>query len=168
MSSGATNWPFLMLMARAVWAASLAAGVPVAEAMRMANHAAGIVVSKLGTACVTREELAAGAGLAVIEELQMCNDAIGFIAARPPGHHALRDRAMGFCLLNNVAVAAAALTAQGERVAIVDWDVHHGNGTQAIFWNDPNVLYVTPDRNIKMTANPSTEEFATAATRCHR
>jgi acetoin utilization deacetylase AcuC-like enzyme len=86
---------------------------------------------------------AAGAGLAVIEELQKRNDAIGFIAARPPGHHALRDRAMGFCLLNNVAVAAAALTAQGERVAIVDWDVHHGNGTQAIFWNDPNVLYVS-------------------------
>jgi acetoin utilization deacetylase AcuC-like enzyme len=86
---------------------------------------------------------AAGAGLAVIAELQKRNDAIGFIAARPPGHHALRDRAMGFCLLNNVAVAAAALTAQGERVAIVDWDVHHGNGTQAIFWNDPNVLYVS-------------------------
>jgi acetoin utilization deacetylase AcuC-like enzyme len=88
-------------------------------------------------------QYAAGAGLAVIEELRQSDDAIGFIAARPPGHHALRDRAMGFCLLNNVAVAAAALTAQGERVAIIDWDVHHGNGTQAIFWNDPNVLYVS-------------------------
>ncbi|HEY5092983.1 MAG TPA: histone deacetylase [Acidimicrobiales bacterium] len=88
-------------------------------------------------------QYAAGAGIAVIEELQHRDDAIGFIAARPPGHHALRDRAMGFCLLNNVAVAAAALTAEGERVAIVDWDVHHGNGTQAIFWNDPNVLYVS-------------------------
>jgi acetoin utilization deacetylase AcuC-like enzyme len=86
---------------------------------------------------------AAGAGLAVIESLRQRDDAVGFIAARPPGHHALRDRAMGFCLLNNVAVAAAALTAQGERVAIIDWDVHHGNGTQAIFWNDPNVLYVS-------------------------
>ncbi len=50
---------------------------------------------------------------------------------------------MGFCLLNNVAVAAAALTAAGERVLIVDWDVHHGNGTQAIFWDDPGVLYVS-------------------------
>jgi acetoin utilization deacetylase AcuC-like enzyme len=88
-------------------------------------------------------QYAAGAGLAVIDELRHHDDAIGFIAARPPGHHALRDRAMGFCLLNNVAVAAAALTAQGERVAIIDWDVHHGNGTQAIFWNDPNVLYVS-------------------------
>ena len=50
---------------------------------------------------------------------------------------------MGFCLLNNVAVAASALTRRGERVLIVDWDVHHGNGTQAIFWDDPAVLYVS-------------------------
>jgi acetoin utilization deacetylase AcuC-like enzyme len=50
---------------------------------------------------------------------------------------------MGFCLLNNIAVAAAKLTSEGERVLIVDWDVHHGNGTQAMFWNDPNVLYVS-------------------------
>ncbi len=50
---------------------------------------------------------------------------------------------MGFCLLNNVAVAAAALAAAGERVLIVDWDVHHGNGTQEIFWDDPSVLYVS-------------------------
>ena len=68
---------------------------------------------------------------------------MGFIAARPPGHHALRDRAMGFCLLNNIAVTAAELTARGERVLVVDWDVHHGNGTQSIFWNDPDVLYVS-------------------------
>jgi len=68
---------------------------------------------------------------------------VGFIAARPPGHHALADRAMGFCLLNNIAIATAALLSQGERVLIVDWDVHHGNGTQAIFWNQPDVLYVS-------------------------
>ena len=66
-----------------------------------------------------------------------------FVATRPPGHHALADRAMGFCLLNNVAVSAAALVADGERVLIVDWDVHHGNGTQALFWDDPSVLYVS-------------------------
>jgi len=68
----------------------------------------------------------------------------GLAVVRPPGHHATPDRAMGFCLLNNVAVAAAALRAQGAaRVAILDWDVHHGNGTQDIFWDDPSVLYVS-------------------------
>lgn len=88
-------------------------------------------------------QYAAGGGLAVIEAMREADDAVGFIATRPPGHHALRDRAMGFCLLNNVAVSAAALVDQGERVLIVDWDVHHGNGTQSIFWNEPNVLYVS-------------------------
>src|ERR1017187_10782260 len=86
---------------------------------------------------------AAGAGLAAIEELRRLNDGTAFVVARPPGHHALRDRAMGFCLLNNVAVAAAALIEDGERVLIVDWDVHHGNGTQEIFWDEPSVLYVS-------------------------
>jgi acetoin utilization deacetylase AcuC-like enzyme len=86
---------------------------------------------------------AAGAGLAAIDALRRADEGLAFVAARPPGHHALRHRAMGFCLLNNIAVAAAALTAVGERVLIVDWDVHHGNGTQAMFWDDPNVLYVS-------------------------
>src|SRR5688572_27893096 len=68
----------------------------------------------------------------------------GIAVVRPPGHHATRDQAMGFCLLNNVAAAAAAARAAGAaRVAIVDWDVHHGNGTQDIFWTDPNVLYTS-------------------------
>jgi acetoin utilization deacetylase AcuC-like enzyme len=67
-----------------------------------------------------------------------------FCAVRPPGHHATADRAMGFCYLNNVAVGAAAALAQGlERVAVIDFDVHHGNGTQEMFWNDPRVLYVS-------------------------
>jgi acetoin utilization deacetylase AcuC-like enzyme len=87
--------------------------------------------------------LAAGAGLATIEALRRRGDGVGFVVTRPPGHHAVGDRAMGFCLLNTIAVAAAALVAEGERVLIVDWDVHHGNGTQEIFWDEPGVLYVS-------------------------
>lgn len=66
----------------------------------------------------------------------------GFALLRPPGHHAESGYAMGFCLFNNVAVAAAAARRDGaRRVLIVDWDLHHGNGTQHSFWNDPDVLY---------------------------
>ncbi len=68
-----------------------------------------------------------------------------FCAVRPPGHHAERDRAMGFCIFNNIAVAASWLirTAGLGRVAIVDWDVHHGNGTERIFFDDDRVLYIS-------------------------
>ncbi|HET7290889.1 MAG TPA: histone deacetylase [Vicinamibacteria bacterium] len=67
-----------------------------------------------------------------------------FCAVRPPGHHAEAERAMGFCYLNNVAVGAAQALARGlDRVLVVDFDVHHGNGTQAAFWSDPRVLYVS-------------------------
>jgi len=78
--------------------------------------------------------------------LRMVGGAIqrGIAVVRPPGHHAESDRAMGFCIYNNVAVAAAAARAAGAaRVAIVDWDVHHGNGTQEIFWDDPTVAYLS-------------------------
>lgn len=87
--------------------------------------------------------LAAGAALGAVEHAMAGRgSAVAFV--RPPGHHAGRDRAMGFCLYNNVAVAAAHALANGAaRVAIVDIDVHHGNGTQDIFYEDPRVLYVS-------------------------
>jgi acetoin utilization deacetylase AcuC-like enzyme len=94
----------------------------------------------------TWEAALAAAGSTTQLALDVLHGAVerGIAVVRPPGHHATADRAMGFCLINNAAVAAAALRAQGAaRVAILDWDVHHGNGTQDIFWHDPNVLYLS-------------------------
>ncbi len=88
---------------------------------------------------------AAAGGVVSMTNLIWRGDAdCGLALVRPPGHHAEPDRAMGFCLLNNVAIAAADLLQQGAtRVAIVDWDVHHGNGTQHAFYEDPRVLFVS-------------------------
>jgi acetoin utilization deacetylase AcuC-like enzyme len=86
---------------------------------------------------------AAGTGLEAVDALRRGEADVAFVAVRPPGHHATASRAMGFCLFNNIAVAAAKLASEGERVLILDWDVHHGNGTQDIFWDDPRVLYVS-------------------------
>jgi acetoin utilization deacetylase AcuC-like enzyme len=85
---------------------------------------------------------AAGATLAVSRRIVEEGQGRGFAIVRPPGHHAEPDRAMGFCLLNNIAIAAADAVASGlEKVAIVDFDAHQGNGTQAIFWDTPQVGY---------------------------
>jgi acetoin utilization deacetylase AcuC-like enzyme len=87
---------------------------------------------------------AAGGAVALVDSLLDGHATYGVALVRPPGHHARPDSAMGFCLLNNVAVAAAHARARGaERVAIVDFDVHHGNGTQEIFYEDPSVLYIS-------------------------
>jgi acetoin utilization deacetylase AcuC-like enzyme len=87
--------------------------------------------------------LAAGAAVQAVEHALDRREP-AFALVRPPGHHAEANRAMGFCLINNVAVAAAAALARGlHRVAIVDIDVHHGNGTQWMFYSDPRVLYVS-------------------------
>jgi acetoin utilization deacetylase AcuC-like enzyme len=90
-------------------------------------------------------KLAAGSTIELAQRVARGDLGSGFALVRPPGHHAERDRAMGFCLLNCVAVAPAALRAGAgvERVAIVDWDVHHGNGTQHLFESDPDVLFVS-------------------------
>jgi acetoin utilization deacetylase AcuC-like enzyme len=86
---------------------------------------------------------AIGAACMAVDEVIGGRAANAFSAARPPGHHARPAYAMGFCIFNNVAIAAryAQKTHGAERVAIIDWDVHHGNGTQEIFWSDGSVLY---------------------------
>lgn len=86
---------------------------------------------------------AAGAGVAAVDAVMLGDDPLAFCAVRPPGHHATSSTAMGFCLLNNIAIAAAyARDRHGlERIAVVDFDVHHGNGTQDIFQHDARVSY---------------------------
>jgi acetoin utilization deacetylase AcuC-like enzyme len=88
---------------------------------------------------------AAGAAIRAVDGVMAGEFANAFCAVRPPGHHAERDRAMGFCLFNNVAVGALHARAAHKlsRIAVVDFDVHHGNGTQDIFFDDPNLFYAS-------------------------
>jgi acetoin utilization deacetylase AcuC-like enzyme len=90
-----------------------------------------------------------------------------FVATRPPGHHATPDRAMGFCLFNNVAATARWLQHNGfaERVLVVDWDVHHGNGTQDIFWEDPTVFFLSLHQYPHWPGTGSGEETGAGAGR---
>jgi acetoin utilization deacetylase AcuC-like enzyme len=89
--------------------------------------------------------LAVGAAVAAVRGIMNQEFQTAFAAVRPPGHHATSDQAMGFCLFNNIAVAARYLTKNYglQRVLIMDWDVHHGNGTQEIFDDDPSVIYIS-------------------------
>ena len=107
---------------------------------------------------------AAGGGALAVERVLKGQATNAFVAARPPGHHALPNEAMGFCFINNAAIAARHAMALGaERVAIVDFDLHHGNGLQEIFWNEKNVLYCSthqsplyPGTGRSRNAEPST------------
>lgn len=99
----------------------------------------------LGPGSMTAARLAAGATVGAARAVAQGSTEVAFAAVRPPGHHAAAARASGFCLLNSVAVAVAALRADGSarRIAIVDWDVHHGDGTQEIFEGDPDLCYAS-------------------------
>jgi acetoin utilization deacetylase AcuC-like enzyme len=89
--------------------------------------------------------LSAGLATAALRAVLTGEVANAYALSRPPGHHCTADFPNGFCLLNNIAVAIQAARAKGRarRVAVVDWDVHHGNGTEAIFWNDPDTLTIS-------------------------
>lgn len=103
---------------------------------------------------------AAGAGILAVDAVQGGEALRAFCPVRPPGHHATNDTAMGFCLFNNIAVAAAhAQAGHGlERVAIVDFDVHHGNGTQQIAWRRPGWLYLSSHQSPLYPGTGSTRE----------
>jgi acetoin utilization deacetylase AcuC-like enzyme len=89
--------------------------------------------------------LAVGGFLRLLDAIAAVENANGFALVRPPGHHALRNRAMGFCLFNTIAIGARHLKRVhgAKRVLIMDWDVHHGNGTQEAFYHDPSVLFIS-------------------------
>ena len=117
----------------------------ISELKKISEQGGGIVDAdtRMSSASWKAALVAAGAGLQAIDELQNGTAISAFCAVRPPGHHATISKSMGFCLLNNVAVTAKKLRNEGEKVLIVDYDAHHGNGTQDVFYSDPNVLFIS-------------------------
>ena len=113
------------------------------EACRRGDETIDCPDSSICTESFNVAKLAAGTGIAAVDAVMAGRVETPSAAVRPPGHHAERDRSMGFCLFNNVAIAAPAPRRHGvERVLILDWDVHHGNGTQDIFYDDPSVFFI--------------------------
>ena len=117
-----------------------------AELGRLSGHHAALDADTyLAPRSVDAARRGAGGTIALVEAL-LTDPAVksGAVLLRPPGHHATRDQGMGFCLLNNAAIGALWALDHGlSRVAIIDWDVHHGNGTQNILWTDPRALYIS-------------------------
>ena len=117
------------------------------DAVKRASPATGIARIDADTVMSPHSLEAAlhgvGAAMAAVDDVFTGAASNVFICSRPPGHHAEKTRAMGFCLFANASIAArhAQQKHGAERVAIVDWDVHHGNGTQNVFWDDPSVLF---------------------------
>ncbi len=112
-------------------------------------------------------KMAAGAACDAVERVIQGDDQTAFCLVRPPGHHAMPDHAMGFCLFNNVAVAARVATEELgiERLLIVDFDVHHGNGTQAMFWEDADVGYFSMHRSPFYPGTGAADEIGMGAGR---
>jgi acetoin utilization deacetylase AcuC-like enzyme len=110
---------------------------------RLSGHYAALDPDTYLAPCsVDAAKRGAGGAVALVDAVLAGPGRLGVALLRPPGHHATRDAGMGFCILNNVAVAARAALSSGlSRVAVIDFDVHHGNGTQDIFWDDPRVLF---------------------------
>jgi len=117
-------------------------------AMRGHNAWLDMDTTAVSPGSVEAAEVAAGSAIAAVEAVVQGSGGTAFALVRPPGHHAESVRARGFCLFNNVAVAAAHARAVLDcpRILIVDWDAHHGNGTQEIFWADPDVLFFDTHR----------------------
>ncbi len=98
----------------------------------------------MGSSSLEAARRGAGGAVAAVEAVMAGEATNAFVAARPPGHHAEPERAMGFCLFNSAAIAARHARALGaQRIAVVDFDVHHGNGTEAAFWHDENAFYAS-------------------------
>ncbi len=111
--------------------------------------------------------VAAGATIQAARAAATGDAEVAFAVVRPPGHHAAANRGSGFCLLNNIAIAVAALRAEGlaRRIAIIDWDVHHGDGTQAIFDADPDLCYASTHQSPFYPGSGAREERGTGEAR---